>query len=221
VISADENIDFKNCATFNVPVLASDSDNVKFNLWVFDSGDYDEDENRHYDRVRTEQIEWYKETAEKLKAENGGETVKSVVFQHIIVPEIYDVLKKVDSKQPYAVKRIYNEEEFYGEFMLPSVAKNDPTCVEQDYWRGSIWPPMNYLVYEALKKQGEDSAACVLAEKSKALFLKEWLQCGHVHENYNHRTGMGCGAPKGNSEKFYNWGGLLAYIALEELKRYD
>ena len=113
VISADEKIDFKNCATFNVPVLASDSDNVKFNLWVFDSGDYDEDENRHYDRVRTEQIEWYKETAEKLKAENGGETVKSVVFQHIIVPEIYDVLKKVDSKQPYAVKRIYNEEEFY------------------------------------------------------------------------------------------------------------
>ena len=60
VISTDNSENFKNCATFNVPVLASDSDKVNFNLWVFDSGDYDEDEPRHYDRVRTEQIEWYK-----------------------------------------------------------------------------------------------------------------------------------------------------------------
>lgn len=113
VISTDNSENFKNCATFNVPVLASDSDKVNFNLWVFDSGDYDEDEPRHYDRVRTEQIEWYKETATKLKKENGGETVNSVVFQHIIVPEIYEVLKKSNSKQPYAIKHIYNEEEFY------------------------------------------------------------------------------------------------------------
>lgn len=113
VITADESVNFKNCATFNIPVLASDSDKVKFNLWVFDSGDYDEDDPRHYDRVRTEQIEWYKETSEKLQNENGGEKVNSVVFQHIIVPEIYDVLKKVDSKQPYAIEHIYNEEEYY------------------------------------------------------------------------------------------------------------
>ena len=44
----------------------------------------------------TEQIEWYKETSAKLKEENGGETVNSLVFQHIIVPEIYDVLAKVE-----------------------------------------------------------------------------------------------------------------------------
>ncbi len=113
VISVDNKEDFHNCATLNVPVLASDSDKVKFNLWVFDSGDYDEDDPRHYDRVRTEQIEWYKETSAKLKEANGGETVNSVVFQHIIVPEIYDVLKKVDSKQPYSVKHIYNEDEYY------------------------------------------------------------------------------------------------------------
>ncbi len=113
VITAEEADTFKNCATFNIPVLASDSDKVKFNIWVFDSGDYDEDEPRHYDRVRTEQIEWYKETSAKLKKENGGETVNSVVFQHIIVPEIYDVLKKVDSKKAFAIKHIYNEEEYY------------------------------------------------------------------------------------------------------------
>ncbi len=112
-ITADDSTDFKNCATFNIPVLASDSDEVKFNVWVFDSGDYDEDEPRHYDRVRAEQIEWYKETSAKLQNENGGKNVNSVVFQHIIVPEIYDVLKKVDSKQPYAIEHIYDEGEYY------------------------------------------------------------------------------------------------------------
>ena len=113
VITAEDAEAFKNCATFNIPVLASDSDKTKFNLWVFDSGDYDEDEPRHYDRVRTEQIEWYKKVSANLKKENGGETVNSVVFQHIIVPEIYDVLKKVDSKKLYAINHIYNEDEYY------------------------------------------------------------------------------------------------------------
>ncbi len=113
VITAEEADAFYNCATFNIPVLASDSDDVKFNIWVFDSGDYDGEEPRHYDRVRTEQIEWYKDVSAKLREENGGETVNSVVFQHIIVPEIYDVLKKVDSKKPYAIKHIYNEDEYY------------------------------------------------------------------------------------------------------------
>ena len=113
VITAEDADAFYNCATFNIPVLASDSDDVKFNIWVFDSGDYDGEEPRHYDRVRTEQIEWYKETSAKLKKENGGKTVNSVVFQHIIVPEIYDVLKKVDSKKPFAIKHIYNEEDYY------------------------------------------------------------------------------------------------------------
>lgn len=113
VITAEDADVFKNCATFNIPVLASDTDDVKFNIWVFDSGDYDEDDPRHYDRVRTEQIEWYNETAAKLKENNGGKTVNSVVFQHIIVPEIYDVLKKTDSKKPFAIQHIYNEDEYY------------------------------------------------------------------------------------------------------------
>lgn len=112
-ISVDNILNFKNCATFNIPVLASDSEEVKFNVWVFDSGDYAEDQPRHYDRVRTEQIEWYKETSAKLKAENGGQNVNSVVFQHIIVPEVYDALKKVNFWQPFAVEHIFNEGEYY------------------------------------------------------------------------------------------------------------
>lgn len=147
VITAEDADAFYNCATFNIPVLASDSDDVKFNIWVFDSGDYDGEEPRHYDRVRTEQIEWYKKTSAKLNKKNGGETVNSVVFQHIIVPEIYDVLKKVDSKKPFAIKHIYNEEEYY---MFDSEQTNYGTLNEK--------PCPGYIndgQFDALVKNGD------------------------------------------------------------------
>ena len=51
-----------------------------------------------------------------------------------------------------------------------------------------------------------------LAEKSKAIFLKEWNEHRHVHENYNSITGEGCDAH--NSDKFYHWGALMSAIAL-------
>ena len=110
-VSVDDGEDLSGCGTYNIPVLASDGDTVKFNLWVFDSGDYDED--GRYSCVKTDQIEWYKQTSDKLKAENNGETVNSLVFQHIIVGEIYDVLKKSDKWKSYSYKHLYNKDEYY------------------------------------------------------------------------------------------------------------
>ena len=92
-------------------MLSSDGEKVKFNLWVFDSGDYDE--NGHYSCVKPDQIDWYNKTSDKLKESNNGETVNSLVFQHIIVGEIYDVLEKSDTKKPYAYKHLYNDNEYY------------------------------------------------------------------------------------------------------------
>lgn len=97
--------------TFNIPVLASDSDKVKFNLWVFDSGDYDEE--HRYSCVQADQVEWYKEKSDELAQANGGERVNSLVFQHIIVGEIYDALKKVKTWRAFAFPHLYNEGEYY------------------------------------------------------------------------------------------------------------
>jgi Glycogen debranching enzyme len=108
----------------------------------------------------------------------------------------------------------YNENEFWGEYIIPTIAKNDPAYPDQEYWRGRIWGPTNYLTYLALKKQNLKQPCADMAEKSKALILKEWLDHGHVHENYNGSTGEGCDAK--SSDKLYNWGGLLAYIGIEE-----
>jgi neutral trehalase len=111
-------------------------------------------------------------------------------------------------------EHFFNAEEFYGEYIIPSTPRNDPAYKDQEYWRGRIWGPLNYLVYIALKYRGQHKACTILSEKSKTLFLKEWLDHGHVHENYNGDTGEGCDSK--SSDKFYHWGGLLAFIALME-----
>ena len=111
----------------------------------------------------------------------------------------------------------YNPEEFWGEWVLPSIARNDPAYPEQSYWRGRIWGPMNFLTYISLRRYGLDQARQDLAEKSKALLLKNWSAHGHVLENYNAETGDATVAKgKQGGDSFYYWGGLLGTIALME-----
>ena len=97
--------------TYNVPVLSSDGKSVKFNLWVFDSGDYDSQ--GEYGCMSADDVEWYKTQSDKIKAENGGKTVNSLAFQHIIVPEVYDVLKKCSKQKLYSFKHIINKSDYY------------------------------------------------------------------------------------------------------------
>ena len=59
--------------------------------------------------------------------------------------------------------------------MIPSVMRCHPAYPEQDYWRGRIWAPMNYLVYLAAKQHGLPELCKDLARKSRDLFLKECI----------------------------------------------
>src|SRR4029077_19013766 len=47
-------------------------------------------------------------------------------------------------------EHLLNPKEFWGEYVIPSIARNDPAFSDQYYWRGSIWAATNYLVYEGL-----------------------------------------------------------------------
>ena len=120
-------------------------------------------------------------------------------------------------KRSMAEKYLLDPDELGGEYMLPSISRRDPAYPDQDYWRGRIWAPMNYLVYEALTEAGMTEEMRALADSSRRLLLKEWEEHGHVHENYNGTTGEGCDKP--NSNNFYHWGGLLGYVAVMQAKR--
>jgi len=120
----------------------------------------------------------------------------------------------VERQRRIAKEHYYNSEEFYGEWMLPSIAHNDAAYAEQNYWRGRVWAPLNFLVYMALTRTELEDVRHDLAKKSEMLFMKEWTEHRHVHENYNSITGEGCDS--GNSDKFYHWGALLCVIALAD-----
>lgn len=113
-----------------------------------------------------------------------------------------------------ADEHYYNAEEFYGDWMLPSIARNDRAYYDQNYWRGRVWAPLNFLVYLALVQTGLEDVRHDLAHKSETLFNKEWREHRHVHENYNSITGEGCDSAI--SDKFYHWGALLCAISLAD-----
>ena len=94
-----------NAGTYNVPVFESkNSDKVLFNIWCFDSGNYNPDDSYGgYGYVLPEQVEWYKAKSNELKAANGGEAVPSIAFQHIVPPQIKDALKEVPAGTEGAV----------------------------------------------------------------------------------------------------------------------
>ena len=107
-------------------------------------------------------------------------------------------------------KHLLNPKEFWGQWIIPSIERDDPAFKDQDYWRGRIWGPMNYLVYLGLRNYDDPAVRRDFAQKSYDLFLKEWKEKGHVHENYNAITGTGDDVS--NSDRFYHWGALLGYV---------
>ncbi len=86
----------------------------------------------------------------------------------------------------------FDPAEFYGPYVIPTIARNDPAYPEQTYWRGRIWAPTNFLAYLAFRRMGAAEVCRDLAEKSEALILKEWRKYGHIHENYSGDDGWGC-----------------------------
>ena len=81
------------CGSCALPIYTADGSKMAFNLWLIDSGMYNDDpEVGGYDYVHEDQLAWYKETAAQIAAENGGEPVPAMDFQHIVIPEIFDEL---------------------------------------------------------------------------------------------------------------------------------
>lgn len=124
----DEGEDVYGCGTYNVPVYSSkDASKIAYNLWMTDSNMYDE-ENGGYDYVHQDQIDWYVNKSNELKAQNGGVAVPSMMFQHIIVNEIYDALLEVPAGTEGAVDRNGKYYVFNPENTKSGIALNESPC---------------------------------------------------------------------------------------------
>jgi len=90
----------------NYNLLVYDNSGIPaLNLWFLDSGRKATTEHgRGYAYVLDEQIAWYEQRAEELKELNNGNPIPAMLFQHIPVPEIYELLSIVDKDTANAVQ---------------------------------------------------------------------------------------------------------------------
>lgn len=91
--------------SYNLPIQSSTGEENVFNLWFMDSNPYTPaEEGGGYGYVHADQTAWYQKTAEALKAENNGTPLPSLLFQHIIVPEVYEMFTEVEKGTENAVR---------------------------------------------------------------------------------------------------------------------
>jgi glycogen debranching enzyme len=90
-----------------------------------------------------------------------------------------------------------NPDEFWGEFALPTVARNDPKYDPETMWRGPVWANVNYFFIEALKQVEEDELANELREKTLHMIMDH----PSIYEFYNAETGV----PPAKAANIFGW----------------
>lgn len=96
---------YSNCAivnngcdlgTYYIPVKSSDGKSIPLNIYVMDSNNKASGEGllTGYEGLKPEQVQWYKDTRDALKAQTGS-YIPSLVFQHVPVKEIYQFIDTV------------------------------------------------------------------------------------------------------------------------------
>lgn len=113
-------------------------------------------------------------------------------------------------------RHLLNENEYWGEWVIPSVPKSDSAYPEQHYWRGRIWAPLNFLVYLGLKRTGRDNAASELARRSTRIFEENWRERHGLFENFSAITGKGGDVVL--CDPMVPWTGLFVLMELFENK---
>ena len=86
--------DSGDCDTYNIPIYSEDGEKIKFNIWMLDSAWHDKEEDKCYEFVKPQAIEWYRKKSAELKEGNDGNPVPSLMFQHIPMIETLELIEE-------------------------------------------------------------------------------------------------------------------------------
>jgi putative isomerase len=117
------------------------------------------------------------------------------------------------------LEHLSDETTFGGDFVLPNATRDDPAFADNVYWRGRIWPNVNYMVWLGLRRYGFMAEASKLASQSYDLFMKSWRTDRIAAENYNAVTGEAM--DQGDTDPFYIWAAMLPLMAAGEIVDFD
>ncbi len=102
-----------------------------------------------------------------------------------------------DSIRERLLEHLINPDLFWGQYILPTVARNDAHYDPETMWRGPVWVNINYFFIEALRQIGDIELADELREKTLELVN------GHpsIFEYYNAETGQ----PPAKAADIFGW----------------
>ena len=95
------------------------------------------------------------------------------------------------------IEHLRNPDEFWGEYALPTVARNDAHYDPDTMWRGPVWANVNYFLIEALQLVGEADLAGELRDKTLNLIMRQ----SSIYEYYHADTGD----PPSGSVDIFGW----------------
>lgn len=164
-VGLDDSGDSGDVATFNLPVMSSDGKKTAFNLWFIDSARLDKAEEKCHTGVKKQAVEWYINKSNRLKEQNGGKPVPSVLFQHIPFSEMTR-LNSPCKKDDYGALPLFKKGE------PEKYIRLDPAVAD-----GFLGEPIdgceeNNGEFDAIKKQG-DVAAAVFGHDHRNNFIAE------------------------------------------------
>lgn len=134
---------------YNLTIKDSAGEKDIFNLWFMDSNPYTpEEEGGGYGYVHEDQTEWYQRVSNELKEQNGGVPMPSLLFQHIIVPEVYEMLTEVPEGTEGAVRGNGGHEDKY-------YIANDEYIYQGEVNEGPCPPNVNHGQFESWIEQGD------------------------------------------------------------------
>jgi alpha,alpha-trehalase len=94
--------------------------------------------------------------------------------------------------------RQLREANFWTAFPITNTPTDSSEYSPEHYWRGNVWPCLNWLIYKGLRKYGYDDLADQIASCSFAL-----LQQSGFWEYYHPETGQGLGGPS------FSWAAVM------------
>lgn len=119
----------------------------------------------------------------------------------------------------HLLRHLKDESTFAGPFGLPNATRDNPAFADNVYWRGRIWPNVNFMVWLGLRRYGYFTEASMLARQSYDLFMKSWRTDRIAAENYSAVTGEAM--DQGDTDPFYIWAALLPMMAVGEICDFD
>ena len=164
-VGLDDSGDSGDVATFNLPIMSSDGKKTAFNLWFIDSARLNKAEEKCHTGVKKQAVEWYINKSNRLKEQNGGKPVPSVLFQHIPFSEMTH-LNSPCKKDDYGALPLFKKGE------PEKYIRLDPAVAD-----GFLGEPIdgceeNNGEFDAIKKQG-DVAAAVFGHDHRNNFIAE------------------------------------------------